>query len=58
MLAVEAGWEHSVKVGYNMREEVVEIHNVRLLHIRESGYPDKCGCIVYLQGEDPSVKIE
>ena len=31
---------------------------MRLLHTRESGNPDKCGHIVCLQEEDPSVKIK
>ena len=57
MLAVKAGYKHSVKVEDNMREEVTEVHDVRLSHMRESGHPDKSGHIVFLQEEYPSVKI-
>ena len=57
MLAVEVVWKHSVKVEYYVIEEVEEVQNVILLHTRESGRPDKCGRIVFLQEEDPSVKI-
>ena len=36
---------------------MAEFHDVILSHTIESGHPDKCGRIVCLQGEDPSVKI-
>ena len=57
MLAVKVGLTHSVKVEYDVREEVEYVHDVRFLHTRESGNPDKCGRILCLQEEDPSVKI-
>ena len=57
VLAVEAGWKHIVKVEYYMREEVAEVHDVRLLHMRESGDPDKCRRIFCLQEEYSYVKI-
>ena len=54
---VKAGWKHSVKVEYDVREEVKEVHSVIFLHTRESEHPAKCGRIVCLQEEYPSVNI-
>ena len=48
MLAVEAGWKYSVKVEYDAREEVTEVHGAIFLHTRESRHPDKYGRIVCL----------
>ena len=42
----EAGWKHSVKVEYDVREEVAEVHDVKLLHKRESRHLSKCEHIV------------
>ena len=33
-MAVKAGWKHSVTVEYDVREEVTEVHDVRLFHTR------------------------
>ena len=40
-----------------MREEAEEVHNVRFLHMQESGNPDKSRRIVCLQEEYPSANI-
>ena len=50
-------WENIVKVEYDVRKEMAEVHDVRFLHTRESVHPAKCGRVVYLQEEDPYVKI-
>ena len=57
MLAIKSIWTHSVKVEYDVREEVVDVQDVRLLHKIEYGHPAKCRHIVCLQEEDPSVNI-
>ena len=36
---------------------MAEVHGVGFLHTRETGHPDKIGCIVCLQEEDPYVNI-
>ena len=36
---------------------MTEVHDVIFTHTRESKHTDKCGRIVCLQEEDPSVKI-
>ena len=57
MIAVEAGWENSVNVEYDVRGKVAEVHDLKFLHMRESVNPAKCRHIVCLQEEDPSINI-
>ena len=47
-MAVKAGWNHSVKVEYNVREDVAEVQDVVFLHTKESGHLAKSGHIVCL----------
>ena len=57
MLAFKVGLTHSVKVEYDVREDMTEVHGVKFSHSRESGHTDKWGRIVCLQEAYPSVNI-